>query len=227
MSSASDHKPNFFNGVRAAVGRYLGRRLTDPEFADMCDKIEIIERSEDVMLSDANFVIGDALFRRFDSVLRGMAILVIMAFLALVFLATALFGAGKAFAAREATFEARQLGDARIAKICSVIDSDLSMSASRVSYGERHSSLSNSPEYQALLREHRELLRSCSNALDFAVAHTPWEPTPAPWEVGTTSERPHIKHWTTAGICGVVAVILVGLCGFAIGRRWGFARAVR
>lgn len=59
----SGHAPDFLSGVRADVETNLERPLTYDEFANMYHKVNTVDCREKTVLEDANFVIGDALFR--------------------------------------------------------------------------------------------------------------------------------------------------------------------
>lgn len=70
----SEHDPEYYDVVRASVETYLKRPLTDDEFKDMRHKIATIERGKN-LLQDANYVIGDALFRQCGEFIQRLRII--------------------------------------------------------------------------------------------------------------------------------------------------------
>jgi hypothetical protein len=216
MSSSAVHKPNYFNAVRAGVERYLGRRLTDDEFADMCSKIEVIERSDDALLHDANFIIGDALFRKLcrtqreieeamSSWVGGWVIRAFVAIiLAMVLLGAGLFEAGRCSSAATATLDAWNQSEARIAAIRKSVKAELTGFDQTVTEWD--------VQRRPLTKnDYLDLLKTCATALDVAVAYRNSQPA---------FSAPHFswRSWLLAAGLGLPAIAVVGWVGFLFGR---------
>lgn len=209
MSAEHQRDASFYDAVRAGVKEYLGRDLTDKEFADMRDKIAVIERGGTLMLEDANFVIGDALFRHLSDMKSWFGKWVIKAFfwllIATVCLSAGMFEAGRCTSMAEARLNAWKQNEDRLTAIQSAI-------REQVDYYNKVIKSTRASGGSVGFEQVDALLIGCNSSVDTAIANTRVVPSPV------DGLRFDFQNWIAVALLSLPAFALVAYIGYKYGR---------